>query len=250
MRTTSVFLVVLAVLAGGCASEREGLTVLAASSLQRVSSALLAATGTPGDVSGAGSHTLAAQVEAGVPGDVLLLADPVLARRLEEAGLAGPPVEVARTVPIIAVAPEAADRLLRPQDLAAPDLRVVLGDEDVPLGRHTREALRLLERAGTVPVGALDRILASTDSFEAEARLVLVKLTSGEADAAVVYESDVVALEGQVRTVPLPGAAEVRYTAQVLTRADDPDLARRFLRDLTGETTSATWRRFGFRPVP
>lgn len=249
MRMTATLLVLLAVLVGGCADGPEGLTVLAASSLHDVAGALLSATDTPGDVSGAGSHTLAAQVEAGAPGDVLLLADPAVAHRLEEAGLAEPPVEVARTTLVVAVAPDAADRVLRAQDLADADLRIVLGDEDVPVGRYTREAFRSLERSGAVPPGTLDRILEGADSFEAESRGVLVKLVSGEADAVVVYRSDLTALAGQVETVPLPDAPEVVYTAQVLTGTDDPDGARRFVAALTDGATGDTWRRFGLRPA-
>lgn len=217
--------------------------VLAASSLEGVVEALIAGWQPPATVSAAGSQVLAAQVRAGSPADLLLLADPALAEALHVEGRAGPPVAIAHTGLALLVRADAGVGGVT--DLERPELRVVLADPSVPLGAYTQQSLARLAARGVFR--SVQTVLAGVDSLEDAARLVVAKLTAGEADAAVVYASDaVVAVRADpgLRVVAWPDPVTVTYTGQALT----PE-GQRLLEHLRSPAAAATWREWGFEPV-
>jgi molybdate transport system substrate-binding protein len=79
-------------------------------------------------------------------------------------------------------------------DLARGDLLVVLGDPAVPIGKDAAQAL---DRAG---------VIVEPLSLEPDAASAVAKVVSGEADAAIVYASDVAAAGAKVEGVAIPGA--------------------------------------------
>ncbi len=245
---TLASLLVLAGVAAGCASGGgDELVVLSASSLVDVTAALGAAW--PDGhvlVSDAGSQVLAAQVRAGADADVLLLADPAVAGALHDEGLASEPVAVATNGLTIVVSPEASARVGDLADLARPGLRLVLADEGVPLGDYTRRALALAEEQGLLPAGGAAAVLANAVSLEDAARVVLAKVTAGEAEAAVVYATDAAAAGEAVTTLPWPPDADVTatYTVQVVTDARAG--AEEFASFVGSREAAVTWQRFGF----
>lgn len=226
--------------------------VLVAASLTDVADELFDAWDGVAVVSEGGSQVLAAQIRAGAPADLLLSADPDIAVELADRGLAGDPVPLARNG--LAVVTVAGSGIDGPVDLARTRPRVVLADGAVPLGRYTRRALHRLEETGTAPPGTARAVLDGADSLEDDARTVLAKVTTGEADAAVVYATDATAAiraGADVTVVPWPPEADVpvTYTAQVL--ADAPHLATAgdLLRFLGSSPAAEIWRRHGFEPV-
>lgn len=245
---------VVALLAGACASGTgDAVVVLAASSLVDLANDAVMAWDGHATVSDAGSQVLRAQVVAGAPADLVLLADPDIADGLHRDGHTGPPTPLASTGLAVAVSRGAAGRVTSPADLADPDLTVVLADDTVPLGSYTRQALQRLERTGAAPRGTERAVLAGADSYEDAARLVLAKITSGDADAAVVYRTDVLAAQraGQdIRLVPWPPAADVEatYTGQVVLGRGREAAARRLLDFLASPAAAPVWRQHGFRP--
>lgn len=248
-----VALVLLAALAASACADGDDprLVVLAASSLLDAVEELAEPTGAV--VSAGGSQVLAAQVEAGAPADLLLLADPDVAARLHASDLAGDPVRLVSGGLAVVVASRARDRIHAPADLADPDLRVVLADERVPLGAYTRQALRRLEVAGLAPAGTADAVLTGADSLEDSARTVLAKVITDEADAAIVYRSDLVAAraaDDAVTGFPWPPDADVRaiYTAQVVTASRHRAEAEDLLAWLRSRSALEVWQRFGFVP--
>lgn len=248
MQRTLVLLSLLALALVSCGDE-ERLVILTASSLTDVTEALAQAAGIDAAVSAAGSQTLAAQVRGGAAADVLLLADRQLAEELHAGGAAGAPVEVAGTSLAIAVRTDRSEAVRGPVDLARSELRVVLADAEVPLGRYTREGYRALEASGVVPVGTLDAVLEGVDSLEDAARSVLSKVSVGEADAAVVFAADR-RLAPELAFVAWPEEVRVRYTIQTLEGAGQPELADAFTAFVTGAPAGPVWERFGFDPVP
>ena len=127
----------------------------------------------------AGSQQLVAQVTAGAPADVVATADPESMARLVTTGLVAPPTDFAQNSLRIAVGPGHPKAVKGLADLARGNLKVVLADPSVPAGRYARQAL---DKAGATvkPV-----------SLELDVKAVLRKVFSGEADAGVVYASDV-----------------------------------------------------------
>lgn len=235
-----------------CGGSDERVVVLAASSLTDVSADLIDVWGGQAVVSEGGTQVLAAQVRGGAPADLLLSADPAIAAALAADGLTDEPVPVATVGLAVVAAPGRG--IDGPADLADEALRVVLADEPVPLGRYTRRGLRRLEEVGTAPGGTARAVLAGADSLEDDARTVLAKVTSGEADAAIVYATDAAAARragADVQVVPWPPEADVAaaYTAQVVTGTPHPGAARDLLRSLRSAEAAGTWRDHGFDPA-
>ena len=78
------------------------------------------------------------------------------------------------------------------QDLTDPDLIFVTTNPEVPIGKYTTE---VLEKAG---------IAIAPDSLESNVKGIMLKVASGEADAGIVYHSEVIASDGQVQGVKIP----------------------------------------------
>lgn len=141
----------------------------------------------------AGSQELAQQLAAGAPGDVFASANSQQMDAVVESGRIAPEdVQVFAHNTLVVVYP--ADNPGQVQslaDLARPGLRLVLAASEVPAGRYT---LAFLERAttdGRFGTDYEEKVLANVSSYEQNVRAVLTKVILGEADAGIVYRSDV-----------------------------------------------------------
>jgi molybdate transport system substrate-binding protein len=185
------------------------------------------------------SATLETQLEQGAPGDVFASADTSTMDSLHGAGgLRGRPVLFARNRLAIAVEPGNPKQIRTLADTIADDVRVVLCAPQVPCGKYALEAYR---KAGvdvpTVPTG-----LTAKDT--------LSKVSLGEADAAVVYVTDVEAAAADVDGVRIPAADNViaRYPIAVVADSANPATARAFVQYVLSRGGQATLGRFGFLP--
>jgi molybdate transport system substrate-binding protein len=173
------------------------LTVLAAASLtEGFNDAKTKLTATnPGlsiTYSFAGSQALVTQIQNGAPADVFASADTANMTKLVTAGLVDPPVTFARNKLEIAVAPGNPKNITGLTDLAKPDLKVVLEDPSVPAGNYARQALTKLN------------ITVKPVSNPLDVKSALLAVTSGEADAVVVYVTDVTSAGAKAQGVPIP----------------------------------------------
>ncbi|NNC91445.1 MAG: molybdate ABC transporter substrate-binding protein [Acidimicrobiia bacterium] len=170
------------------------------------------------ELSVAGSQVLVAQVREGAPLDIIVTADSATAAALSGLGVvAGEAVAFARNRLAIAV-PEGNPRGIRGlDDLAASELTLVLAAPAVPAGRYTAE---LLDAAG---------LTLSPSSLEPSVRAVLSKVQLGEADAGIVYRTDL--NRPGVTGVEIPDAVNpiAEYFAAALTSASDPEEAASFV---------------------
>ena len=132
----------------------------------------------------AGSDELAAQIRQGAKPDVYAAANTRLPEELFEEGRVRRPVEFAGNELVIAV-PAGSDEIDSIDDLAADGVRLVIGDEEVPVGSYTREVLDRL------PEGQRDAILANVRSEEPDVLGITAKLIQGAADAGFLYATDV-----------------------------------------------------------
>ncbi len=169
----------------------------------------------------AGSQTLSTQIRHGIRADIFASADAEHAEALAREGLLEPPRRFAGNRLALLVA----DRVPGPIDLErlARLERLVLGGEEVPLGRYTQA---LLDTAA-LRYGAAWReaVEARVVSREPSARQVAAKVAMGEADAAIVYATDAEA------ALPLPAELSPMtacYQAP-LTGAPEPELARAWI---------------------
>ena len=122
-------------------------------------------------------------------------------------------------------------------DLANPGVQLVLAAEGVPVGDYAREALD--------NAGILDEALANVVSNEEDNASVVAKITTGggEADAAIVYTSDVSDAAGNdVNAVTIPKDVNViaTYPIAVVEGAPNADVAADFVAYVVGAEGQAT----------
>ena len=131
------------------------------------------------------------------------------------------------------------------QDLAKPDVQVVLAAEGVPVGDYARQSLE--------SAGIKNDVLANVVSNEEDDASVVAKITAGEADAGIVYVSDVTsAVAPQVEAVVIPEDVNViaTYPIAVVSTSTHAEVAQAFVTYVTGSEGEATLRDFGFLPPP
>ena len=219
------------------------LTVLGASSLtdsfEEIASAFEAEhDGVDVQLTFEASSALATQIREGVPADVFASADHVNLDKVTGAGLgAGEPRAFASNRLQIVVPTGNPSGVASLADLASGGLDLALCAPEVPCGRYAAQAFA---NAG------LDVPEASQ---EENVRGVLTKVALGEADAGIVYVTDVRA-NSDVEGVDLPDEVNVvaGYPAVVLRDAPSPELAAAFVAFLTGDEAQAILRRHGFGP--
>jgi molybdate transport system substrate-binding protein len=173
----------------------------------------------------AGSSDLATQLTQGAPADVFASADSKNMDKAKQAGLlAGDPVNFASNTLTIAVAPGNPKRITSFKDLTQQGLSVVVCAPQVPCG----SAAQKVERATGVTLSPVSEESSVSD--------VLNKVTTGQADAGLVYVTDAKGVGDTVAEVPLPEAAGAvnTYLIAVLKGSQNAELARKFADFVTG----------------
>src|SRR3954471_9650544 len=140
----------------------------------------------------AGSQQLALQIEQGAPADVFASADQRWMQYAAEKGLVeGTPAIFARNRLVVIVPRTNPARIAKLHDLARPGTKIVMAAEAVPAGKYSREAVRKLAGAPGFPPEYELSVLANVVSQEENVKAVVAKVQLGEADAGLVYQSDV-----------------------------------------------------------
>ena len=186
----------------------------------------------------AGSQQLATQITAGgAPADVFASANTTQMDVVAAAGLlAGDPSVFARNRLEIVVEPGNPADVTTLADLGRDDVTVVLAAEEVPAGQYAREAL---DAAG---------ISVRPVSLETDVRAVLTKVSLGEADAGIVYTSDVAAADDRVEGVAIPDEDNVIAAYPIADLRDAPNAraARAFVAMVSSEEAGKTLEAYGF----
>jgi molybdate transport system substrate-binding protein len=172
------------------------------------------------------SANLAAQIQQGAPADVFASADQKNMQRLVDAGLVDRPTVFARNALEIVVAAGNPKRVTGLADLARSDLIVVLADPSVPAGNYAHQAL---QKAG---------VTVRPKSLELDVKATLAKVTSGEADAAIVYATDVKAAGSKASGVEIPTPQNViaMYPVAIVKATKHKAAAQAFVDALLSKT--------------
>jgi molybdate transport system substrate-binding protein len=127
------------------------------------------------------------------------------------------------------------------EDLGTPGVQLVLGAEGVPVGDYARQ---MLEQDGLTR-----QAMPNVVSNEPDDASVVAKVKSGEADAGIVYTSDI-ASNADVRGVTIPTKQNViaTYPIAVVAGSSNADVASSFVAYVTGSHGEATLKRYGFGP--
>ncbi|MGW7236217.1 molybdate ABC transporter substrate-binding protein [Streptomyces sp. NPDC054804] len=201
------------------------ITVFAAASLKESFTTLKADfekshPGTKVNFSFGGSDTLAAQITSGAPADVFAAASPkTMAIVTDKKDTATTPATFVRNQLEIATLPGNPDKVASLKDLTNSSLKVVLCDKTVPCGAAAQKALD----AGKLKLTPV--------SYEEDVKSALNKVVLKEADAAVVYKTDVKAAGDKVQGVEFPESADAvnDYPIALLKNAPNPTPAKAFI---------------------
>jgi molybdate transport system substrate-binding protein len=228
---------------GGSSGSSNEIKVFAAASLtaaftelgQRYSSAN---GGTKVTFNFAGSQALATQIQQSAPADVFASADTANMDKVKD--LVGTPQNFASNLLAIVVEkgnPKGVEGL---DDLGDSDLKVVLAAEEVPAGRYAKQ---VLDKAGVsvTPVSQEDNVKA-----------VVTKVSLGEADAGIVYVTDVTAGGDKVEGVDIPETQNVLATYPIATvkAGKAQDKAQAFVDLVRSGQGQQVLEQFGFLPPP
>jgi molybdate transport system substrate-binding protein len=168
----------------------------------------------------AGSSELATQLTQGATADVFASADTAQMNTIVKAGLlAGNPTNFASNTLVIVTAPGNPKKIGSFADLAKPGISVVICQQPVPCGAATQR----VENGSGVHLNPVSEELSVTDALN--------KVTTGQADAALVYVTDAKNAGSKVATVDFPesaGATNV-YPIGVLKKAPLPAEAQKFV---------------------
>jgi molybdate transport system substrate-binding protein len=154
----------------------------------------------------AGTPTLVTQIEQGAPADVFASADTTNMDKLKADGfISGDPKVFARNKLEIVVAYGNPMGINSLADLAKPGVIYISEGPTVPAGKYSLQALQM---AG---------VKVTPKSLETDVKSVVSKVELGEADAGIVYTTDVTAAGSKVQGVPIPDAENVIATYPIVT---------------------------------
>jgi molybdate transport system substrate-binding protein len=184
-----------------------------------------------------GSSGLAQQITQGAPADVFAAASPATMKTVTDAHMAsGQPTTFVRNRLEIAVPPDNLGKVTALKDLENAKLKVVLCAPQVPCGAA---AQKVLDTNG---------LTVKPVSQEQDVKAVLTKVQLGEADAGLVYRTDVKAAAGKVKGIDFPEAADAinDYPIATLAKAPQPDLAGQFVQLILSDQGKAVLTQAGF----
>lgn len=256
MKSKLLLISLLTILLVSCGSNRpaasEELTVFAAASLTDAFNELAEAFEAQHDgvqvvLNFAGSSQLAAQLNEGATADLFAPANATQMQAVVDAGriVAGSEklfVSNRLTVIVPADNPVGITAL---EDLAQPGVQLILAVDGVPVRQYTDEI------AATFPAEFQQAFYANLVSEEDNVRQVAAKVALGEADAGIVYTSDVTPdIATQVRQIAIPEAQNVvaSYPIAPLADAPAPALAQDFINFVLSAEGQAILTRWGFGP--
>lgn len=149
------------------------------------------------------SQTLVTQLKNGAPADVIATANTSTMQQLVSAGLVEPPQAFCRNELEIIVAPGNPKNVRTLAGLTAPGLSVVIGAPSVPVGDYAAKVLAAAD------------VKLTPKSLQLDDAEVVEQVESGNADAALVFVTDVVAAGGKVTGIPIPEAQNVIGTYEI-----------------------------------
>lgn len=187
----------------------------------------------------AGSPTLVTQIEQGAPADVFASADMTNMDKLKTDGFTtGTPQVFARNQLEIVVAPGNPKGITGLADLAKAGVIYISEAPTVPAGKYSLQALA---KAG---------VTVKPKSLELDVKSVVSKIQvpPGEADAGIVYTTDVKAAGSKVQGVPIPDSYNViaTYPLVAVKGTKSPDVANAFIAYVLSAKGQSTLQSFGF----
>jgi molybdate transport system substrate-binding protein len=242
----AALLITLVLVASACGSEEpaapDSITVFAAASLTEAFTQIAAdfedQHGTVVRLSFGPSDGLATQIQEGAPADVFASASSKWMDAVAENPRVVDRLDFARNLLIVITPADNPAGVHSIDDLGRPEIKLVLAAEGVPVGDYAREMLG--------NAGIASKALANVVSNEDDVKGVVQKVALGEADAGIVYQTDVTtAVAADVAVVEIPDDVNVIAVYPIAALAGAPGPARGFVTYVLGPG-QAVLRQAGF----
>ncbi len=200
-----------------------------------------------------GSNTLRAQLEQGAKADVFASANQSeMDNALKSNLVADKGTTFVRNRLVLILPKNNPAKIQTLQDLGKPGLKFVTAQKDVPVGGYTLTALDKMSADAAFGADFKDKVLKNIVSQEANVKQVVTKVQLGEADAGVVYSSDVSAkIAPDLVTIDIPDQFNTiaTYPIAALKAAANPAAAKVFTDYVLGEKGQAIFKKNNFIPA-
>jgi molybdate transport system substrate-binding protein len=187
----------------------------------------------------AGSQALALQIEQGAAADVFASADERWMSYARDHGLVDGDASIFARNRLVVIVPKTNPaRISKLKDLSRRGTKLVIGADAVPVGRYSRTVLKNLSKDPAYGDDFATQVLRNVVSEEENVKSVVGKVQLGEADAGMVYRSDVTpAISRYVKVFEIPERANVvaSYPIAPVKEAKNADVAKAFIDLVTSD---------------
>jgi molybdate transport system substrate-binding protein len=197
------------------------------------------------------SSTLLAQIQQGAPADVFAsAAEEEMNTAVKDGLVEGEPEVFVKNREIVMVPVDNPANIRWFQDVAKPDVRLVLAGKDVPAADY---ALQILGKASKEYGADFEKdVLSNVVSRESDVRASVNRVVVGDADATFGYASDYTPdIRDEVKVVPIPPDLNIvaTYPIAALDSAKSPGLAKKWVELVTSEEGQRVLRKWNFEPA-
>jgi molybdate transport system substrate-binding protein len=201
----------------------------------------------------AGSSALRTQLEQGARADIFASADTAQMDAAKKSGVVtgGDKVFVRNSLVIIMPKDNPA-KIAAPVDLRKSGLKLVLAAPEVPVGNYARQMFMKMDADPAYGAGFNDAVLKNIVSNEANVKQVVAKVQLGEADAGVVYGTDITAsVAPDLARVEVPTALNViaDYPIALTKEAGNTKTARAFIDFIFSAAGQTILKKYGFQGI-
>jgi molybdate transport system substrate-binding protein len=201
----------------------------------------------------AGSQQLAQQLDQGAAADVFASASPkymtaaVTSKRVNQAD-----AQTFVKNRLVVIFPKANPAgLTALKDLAKPGLKIDLEDKSVPAGQYSLDFLDKAVKDPGFDPSFKDNVLKNVVSYETDVKVVVSKVSLGEADAGIVYITDFNAAKDKLGKMDIPDALNTVaiYPIAPISDSKNADLAKAFVALVLSPDGQAVMAKYGFVPA-
>jgi molybdate transport system substrate-binding protein len=197
------------------------------------------------------SSDLLAQIQQGAPADVFASAAEEEMDTAKKDGLvSGTPQVFVKNREVIMVPRDNPANINSLEDMARPDIKLVLAANDVPAADYALEILGKADKEYG-PDFKKD-VLSNVVSREADVRASVNRVVVGDADATFGYASDYTPdIRDKVKVIPIPPDLNIiaTYPIASLKDAKDPELAKEWVDLVTSEEGQKVLEKWNFEPA-